>query len=466
MSEKNKRAKNKLEAAERARIEAAKKAEIARKKAEAARLAAERKEYRQKLKLERERIAEQKRTARNNRRAESLKRRTALYARIRKKLYNLPAGFDCGNYGFLPRVELDVDGDGTAIAARFSAANLAFSDMRIRGGKTRFKIRKKDLPKGIAILDEMCYNHCVSATYGIWRSCAYMAARVGLLLGAAVAVVGLYIAYGYVWRIDISGNENLSEAYIESALVGAGYKSGNKKSSVRAADVVAAPGGVEGVVDASCEVVGTTMYVRVLESEDYTVHGKCTAYTSEYDAKITRIVMRSGTASVKRGDVVRRGDTLASGDVYSTTGELLYTAECDADIYGEVAISFSADVSPVAVQYVPTGKTSSKTVFSLFGLTLGKANSPYESYEMRSHTARYDVLLPLYAVTYEFTETKATETERDVNEAAKIFAEQKQEEMKFVGEFESSYTVTPIAGGLYSVHVFLSGETLISRGVV
>ena len=82
------------------------------------------------------------------------------------------------------------------------------------------------------------------------------------------------------------------------------------------------------------------------------------------------------------------------------------------------------------------------------------------------NTVLLDVLLPLYAVTYEFTETKATETERDVNEAAKIFAEQKQEEMKFVGEFESSYTVTPIAGGLYSVHVFLSGETLISRGVV
>ena len=108
---------------------------------------------------------------------------------------------------------------------------------------------------------------------------------------------------------------------------------------------------------------------------------------SDYDATVTRIIMRSGTATVARGDM------LANGDVYSTSGELLYTADCDAEIYGKVSVTFSADVSRAAVEYRRTGKSSKKTVFGLFGHSIGKVKSPYASYETVAHTANYDARL-------------------------------------------------------------------------
>lgn len=418
------------------------------------------------LKAERERLAAARREEKEKLRAQKANIRKAFYVRVRKKLANPPAGFDAGNCGILPRAELEIDGDGMSAVTKLAAAGYGISDVRIMGGTTRFKIRKKDLRKGIAILDEMCYNYRISATYGIGRGFAFVLSRLGLMFGAALSVAALNIAYGYIWRVDISGTEHLSKSYIESVLGEAGFGSGLKKRSVDTSAVVAALGDADGVADASCEIVGTTMFVRVLEAKTDSVRREYASIVSAYDARITRIVVRSGSAAVKRGDVVKTGDTLVCGDVYGTAGEVLYTVPCDADVYGEVSVSIVADLSRMRVEYAPTGNVAVKTEFALFGLTLGKVKSPFESYDVKSHTARYDVLLPLYATTYEFTETAPLETETDIDAVVAEYIAKKQEELRFLGEFESSYTVTPTAGGLYSVHLFLSGEALISKGVV
>lgn len=438
---------------EKAKADARRADERARHKTAVATMKKAREAERAKLKAARERLA-----------AARLEKRKAVYAVIKSKLKNRPDGFDYSNYGILPRVELSVYGDKTSVASRLSAAGITVCDLRSDGGKTRFKIRKKDLPKAIAILDEMCYNYDTGARFGMGRRAAFWLSRTGLLLGAVASAVCLHISYGYVWRIRIDGNERLSAAAIESALKSAGVRVGRKKSEI-APIAPSALDGLDGVADASCEISGTTLYVRVLEAKEFTEHGKNGAFVSEYDATVTRIVMRSGTAAVARGDIVKRGDVLASGDVYSTAGELLYTAECDAEVYGNVSITFCADISRAAVEYRRTGRTCKKTVFGLFGHSLGKAKPPYSSYETVAHTANYDVLIPLYVTTYTFYETTPTEVERDIDEIARDYAESKIEEMKFVGEFEYSYNVSQSVAGLYSVHVFLSGEALISRGV-
>lgn len=445
-------------------------AEDKRKAAAEKRSKSEAEKNRRKAELDRARKAraverEKLRAAKAKLARERLKKRQKLYARLKLKLKNRPQGFDYNGYGLLPRVEIITEGDRASIAAKFGVAGITASDMRFVGGKTRFKIRKKDLRKAIAILDEMCYNYQTGDTFGIGRKCAFWAARAGLIIGAVASAVFLNIAYGYVWRIEISGNDKLSAAAVESALKSAGISVGKKKSELSASRVVSALGKLDGIVDASCEIAGTTLRVRVLESEDYAIHEKSGAYVSAYDATVTRIVMRSGTAVVKRGDVVGAGDALASGDVYSTTGELLYTDECDAEVYGNVSVTFVAEVSDSTVEYKRTGRRSDKTVFELFGCRLGKARSPYRSYETVAHTANYNVLIPLYVTTYSFYETAAVERERDVKEAAEAYAATKIEEMRFIGDFEYSYNIRPSDAGLYSVHLFLSGETLISRGV-
>ncbi len=439
---------------ERETVRAARERAKAVQAKERAELAAARKKARDELLRERARLAEIRRA-----------KRRAFYAVVISKLRNRSSGFGYRNYGILPRVELIVGGDCTSVMTRLSASGINAADVVRVDGKTAFKIRKKDLRKAVAILDEMCYNYRIGESYGAVKALAFCAARAGLFAGAAIAVCLTNIAYGYVWRVEISGNVKLSDAAIESVLKGAGVSAGRKKSALDAATVSAAVGTMDGVVDAAAEIVGTTLYVYVLEAEDYTVHGTYGAYDSAYDATVTRIVLRSGSATVARGDVVKRGDRLASGEVYSTTGELLYVTECDAEIYGNVSLTFSADVGTAAIEYERTGREKTTTVVELFGIKLGKSVSPFDEYECESVTTAYDTLLPLYVTTTVYRETAAVEVERDVNAVAEAYAAEKIDELRFVGDFNSDYTVKPLGAGLYRVNVFLSGEALISRGV-
>ncbi|MDE6029536.1 MAG: sporulation protein YqfD [Clostridiales bacterium] len=454
---KAKKAKTEMQKSEAERLRRAKKVESDEQKRQ---IAARRKAE----KRERMRAKEIVRQEKAKLAAERQKKRAVLYSKIRVKLKNNSAGFERKQYGLIPRVELAVKGDKTSVITRLAAADIKVTDVRFSGGETLFKIRKKDLRKAVAILSEMCYTHRINAAYGVAQRLAFCLARIGLVAGAALSVIGMNISYGYIWQVQITGNDKLSVAAIESKLRRDGIAVGCKKSGGITDKAAAVLGGMDGVSDASCEIIGTTLYVHVLESTDSTALTRYGEYVSEYDATVTRIVMRSGTAKVKRGDAVKRGDVLANGDAYSTTGELLYTGDCDCDIYGKVAITVTAQIPVTAVEYRPTGRTAVKTVYTLFGKSFGGNKPPYRTYELSSHASRYDVLIPLYVTAYEYRETKAVEYERDVEQAAEDFAKAKIESMRFEGEFDYSYNIEQAVSGLYSVHLFITGETVISRG--
>ena len=129
-----------------------------------------------------------------------------------------------------------------------------------------------------------------------------------------------------------------------------------------------------------------------------------------------------------------------------------------------MSIGYTAQIPATGGAFKRTGRKSVKTVLTLFGKRIGKAKSPYRSYEMSAHTANYDLLVPLYVTSYTYWETKPVEYERDIDESVAAFAETKKQELKFVGDLDYKYNVTATTAGMYSVHLFLTGELLISQG--
>ncbi len=122
-------------------------------------------------------------------------------------------------------------------------------------------------------------------------------------------------------------------------------------------------------------------------------------------------------------------------------------------------------MSSTAVEYRRTGNSVKKTSFRIFGFSVFEPKSPYTSYETVASTANYDVLIPLYVTAYEFFETAPVEVECDIDALAKDFAYEKAEEAEMTdGKFDATYTVSQSVGGMYDVHVFLSGEARISVG--
>lgn len=411
-----------------------------------------------KLRAERERAVLEKRR-------KSAEKRRSRYVVVRAKLRNNPRGFDSGNYGFLPRVEFVVTAaDSAGMLCMLSAGGVSVCGIQRNDNKTYIKVAKKDAVKAIAIFDKMCYNYSVGQSYGIGRTLAFLPARIGLLIGVVSAVLASSAMTLRVWRIDIDGNDAIPTPTIMRALHQAGFSPGVKKSEFDVQTLVSALTLVQGVADASVEVVGTTARVHVLESSENEIHNKFTSFVSAYDATVTRVAVRSGTALVKRGDVVAKGDVLCDGAVYSSTNELMYVGECDADVYGNVAITFSANVSEYGIEYVRTGRVKTKKSWQLFGYNVFNHSSPFASYETVVTKANYDVLIPLIVSTYNYYETEPTQVERDIDKLAKEFMSQKTEEMSFIGDFKADYTVKPTDYGMHEVHVFLSGEALISRG--
>lgn len=456
----------KLAEARRHRAEEQKKRAAEREKARNGKRAEEQKRRAEKaaLRAKAEKLRAEKEKERVNRANIRREKRKKIYAKAISAMRNRSGGFDYVNYGLLPRVGLEIRGDGATVAAMFSAAGIKIKDLGVSGGIVKLKIRKKDYRKAIAILNEICYTYKSDGDYGVLRLGAFLLVRAGLLLGLAASIVTLNILYSCIWKIEVSGNDRLSRSAITNVLQSAGVRKGLEKRAIDCDAVAATVGGIDGVSDASCEIVGTTLKVYVLEAKDFTVRDTFGAYYSDYDATVTRIVTRSGTAKVARGDVVKSGDLLIDGNVYSTAGEVLFTERCDGDVYGEVSLVYTAELGTTAVEYRRTGKVERRTEFELFGYKLFAVKPPFASYESVRTTANYDVLIPLYVSTYEFYETAPTTVERDIDALAAEFASKKAEELEFVGDFEARHTVTRSVSGLYSVHVFLSGETLISRG--
>lgn len=416
------------------------------------------------LRAENKRACEKIKAEKLERAREKRKNREKLYAKVCATLKNRASGFDYENHGLIPTVELKIDGDRTSALSYLVRSGITTYDIRSIGGKTLVKIQKKDLRKAVAILSEMCYTYKVVASFGIWRCLSFWAARSGLIVGACAFAVGLAAVYGRVWRIEITGNDRLPVAAVEGALKRAGVYVGCDRSIAIARSAVALSG-LDGIADSSCELSGTTLTVNVLESEPSKPRTTYDSYVSRYDATVTRIVMRSGRALVECGANVARGETIASGDVLSTSGEFLYKTDCDGEIYGRVSISYSAHVPARVIEYRRTGESATVATYSLFGIKLGSLRSPYKTYELESATYKYDVLIPLYVTTYRYYETAAIEYERDIDEAARVFATAETERLELVGAFEYSYEVYNELPEMYKVHLFLTGELVISTGI-
>ncbi|MCH5351578.1 MAG: sporulation protein YqfD [Clostridiales bacterium] len=455
---------------EKEKIKSEQAAKRKEEKARRAEEAAKRKEEEKKRKAEEAKRREEERAVIEEKNriiaARRLERRKTVYAAVIKRLRHGDGAFCYRNYGVLPRVEIEVRGDVTSVLTRLGAAGVKAVDVKKSDGKFRFKVQKKDLSKAIAFLDEMCYNYILGETYGLPRVALYWLARAGLIVGAAASALAMYFSYSHIYAVHVSGNEKIREEAVLSALKAEGITVGTDKSEIDLDRVVAIVNGIDGIADCDCSLSGTALYVNVLESGDFTEIDSFGAYESVYDAVITRVVMRSGTSKVKRGDAVKKGDVLADGTVYSTAGEPLYTAECEGEIYGNVSIGYNVSVSPVKVVHKRTGKVYKKSAWTLFGKTFFKPRSPYDSYESFSYTASYDVLIPLYITTYEFYETERVETERTVEQAVAELAEEKREELGFFDrdKFEMTYTAAETDTGLINIHLFFSGEALISRG--
>ena len=162
-------------------------------------------------------------------------------------------------------------------------------------------------------------------TLGIYGFIKRQKRKYGLFLGILIMTVIFVLTSNLVWDIRISGNERLSDSYIEDALSGSGFEIGSSWSRIDKnaveTDILSKHPDVSWI---SLNRRGTVAYVELMESENINEDnaapmGYCNV-VADRDGVIEEITVEQGEALVKVGDVVKRGDVLISGIIENEGG--------------------------------------------------------------------------------------------------------------------------------------------------
>ena len=275
-----------------------------------------------------------------------------------------------------------------------------------------------------------------------------------------------FIASGFVWRVEIVGNERVDYYAISDVLAASRAKTGASKNTLDFDSLESELRGIDGIAEATVTVSGTTLKVSVVESLDFVPRpsGGKETLVSLYDAEITRIVLRRGSALVKTGQRVFAGTPLLSGNLIGTDGEIITGGYADGEVYGKVVFRESVTVALNGVRTTETGRQKKSTILGIFGLKIGKRSDGFELAEISEETKTL-APIPIRVTTLYAKELAREEYSLDRSQAveeAKSVARARLAERLVGAGGEETVIVRDISDGVICVDVFITSEILIT----
>lgn len=211
--------------------------------------------------------------------------------------------------------------------------------------------------------------------------------RYGLFLGLVIAMFLMLWSQLFVWKIEISGNEEISCSEIEKALSECGIAVGSfipEIDTKREANRLLLQ--CRDLSSVAINIKGTHIRVSVLERtylpEIVDTSGYSNVVASR-DGIIIDIDAANGTPEVREGDVVYKGELLINSFIKGTNGTYRPT-HARGNVLAAVNEKFVCEIpfSRVVCNY--TGKTETKRTFFAFGYEISlfsNIDSPYEYFD-------------------------------------------------------------------------------------
>ncbi len=251
--------------------------------------------------------------------------------------------------------------------------------------------------------------------------------RHGLAFGSALGLILILISTLHVWKIDVTGNADIPDKIILTALADAGVDIGTYipsiyPNSVRTALIL----GLPDLSSASVNIKGNHITVEVIERKRPPVIADYSGFynvVATRDGQIVSVEAYSGKPMVKAGDVVVKGQVLIAGQYASFRGVNIVT-HARGSVYAMIYQDFATSV-PLDFQHKRyTGNTDTKISYNILGrdinLFLG-ALSPFTFFDTEVSTEELTIgFLKLPAVrTILFTREYARVTEEITVDEAK-----------------------------------------------
>lgn len=191
----------------------------------------------------------------------------------------------------------------------------------------------------------------------------------GIIAGVILCFVFYCIQYNFIWKIDIFGTQNLSNAQV-SDFVRRELPSMNKNSINTQELEIKLKENFERISSVSVAIVGQSLVISINESllpEE--MEGNFSPIYSQFDGKITQINLIQGTLAVDEGDIVQAGDILVMPYIIDADGEQR-DVKPEAIIVADVYLQGQSTHYDTYTQMVETGRVIENAQISLFGNVL------------------------------------------------------------------------------------------------
>ena len=216
--------------------------------------------------------------------------------------------------------------------------------------------------------------------------------RKALAIGLVIFFVILWSLTKFVWIIDITGNDKVSDTLILEYAKKCGLKTGVPTSYVDSKKVQTfLMTNMEELSFVSVNKNGTAVYIDVREREQRREHFDKYSFSNiiaDQSGVIESVLVQSGTAAVKKGDIVYKGQLLVSGATDNKYLGIKYS-NSDAEIMARVWHEKTVDLPYYIEEKVPTGKVKNKRKLKILDFSLNlyiKNKILFENYDILSYT--------------------------------------------------------------------------------
>ena len=324
----------------------------------------------------------------------------------------------------------------------------------------KFTIKSSDKQKTFAILKKLCYNYSVEWDCGIKSLLSALKMRLGVAIGALIAVVFCVLVSQTVFFVKIIKVEYVDDSAVKAAVMKSislpALRNNIDLQSIRK-NVLS----LDGIAMCEAEIDGNNIVVRAIGASDGYDSPAQNDIVSQYDAIVTKVIAKKGTITKKPGDIVKKGDVLISGEIMSSDGAgVLEKVQPEGEVWGKIVYRANAAVPSTYVCKRRTGNVR-RRFFVTYGNLRLHYDKPFDSCDVEIKSSAFGLILPLRYTCVTFYETAFEETETDTGgEAEELLSDIKQRASGRL--LETKIMTENIGGGYTLLRVYAVYESKIS----
>ncbi len=287
---------------------------------------------------------------------------------------------------------------------------------------TTFWVKQNDLKKLKEFADLYGVQLEVVKTSGVAGSLEKIIKNLPYIAAVIICFVMLIISTQYVYNVKVEAQNDVYANKVELLLRENNIFGTIPKGKINLNEVEnLILSNLSEISFATCYIEGFSLKIKIVANDNPKQTEEKKNLHSDFDAVVTRIMVRSGTGEVAVGQRVKAGDVLIGGyhiaDNTPSDGEEngdIIEVVADGEVYGKVYTHKRFVIPEQAYTFVKTGKSKIKRQIGFNKLAVIKSGKvPYEFYEVATTNIKLFGLLPLNITTYEYFELQKVQIEQN-----------------------------------------------------